>query len=323
MNKKSENSRIFRCEICNKIYASNSSLCNHNKKFHNKSMISHNKPMISQNISQNKPNENHDEIEQYKCKYCNNKYNHYQSRWKHEKTCKKNNNQLISITKEQFLELQHKNAILEKKIENLEKKNNNTNITNINNTNQGTINNNIIHIVKFGNLDYDKIFNDKEIRNILNHQYMSLEESIKRVHFNDEHPEYNNIFITNLKDDIAYIFNGEDFIVLDKNEVLSNLVDLHQNEINISLEKHKKKLNFNVARRLEDFLDKLNDENRKFKDVENNKIYNNYKAYKIHSIKKIIYNKSKKNKLDLYKNSDLHEKVYTLSDVSSTDETED
>ena len=30
------NDNIFSCKICNKDYASKSSLCNHNKKFHNK-----------------------------------------------------------------------------------------------------------------------------------------------------------------------------------------------------------------------------------------------------------------------------------------------
>lgn len=35
MNEKSESINIFSCNICNKTYSSKSSLCNHNKKFHN------------------------------------------------------------------------------------------------------------------------------------------------------------------------------------------------------------------------------------------------------------------------------------------------
>ena len=35
MNEKVNNKVNFRCNICDKIYSSASSLCNHNKKFHN------------------------------------------------------------------------------------------------------------------------------------------------------------------------------------------------------------------------------------------------------------------------------------------------
>ena len=50
-----------------------------------------------------------------------------------------------------------------------------------------------------------------------------LEESIKQIHFNDQLPEYNNVFITNMKDDIAYVFDGKQFISVRKNEMLNDL----------------------------------------------------------------------------------------------------
>ena len=53
--------------------------------------------------------------------------------------------------------------------------------------------------VKFGDLSYDKILTDKQQRDILRMMCSSLEESIKRIHFNKDLPEYNNIFITNIR----------------------------------------------------------------------------------------------------------------------------
>jgi hypothetical protein len=183
----------------------------------------------------------------------------------------------------------------------------------LNNTNNGIINNGKIinnTFVKFGELDYEKVLNDNQIKSILNKQYQSLEESIKQIHFNEDIPEYNNVFITNLKDDIAYIFNGKQFISIRKNEMLNELIDTHIKEINLSLEKNKNNLNDKYVSRLEKFLDMLNDDDKKFTDQDNHRTYTSYKAYKINSIKLLIYNESDKRKLELLNNIELEEMKY-------------
>jgi len=187
-----------------------------------------------------------------------------------------------------------------------------------NNINNGQITNNINNTyVKFGDLEYEKILNNKQIKQILNKQYMSLEESIKQVHFNENLPEYNNVFITNMKDDIAYVFNGKQFISLRKNEMLNELINTHIKEINFSLEKNKNKLNEKYVIRLEKFLDMLNDDDTKFTDKDNQRTYNSYKAYKMNSIKLLIYNESDKKKLDLLNNISLEEKIYENVELST------
>jgi len=190
-----------------------------------------------------------------------------------------------------------------------------------NNINNGQITNNINNTyVKFGDLEYEKILNNKQIKQILNKQYMSLEESIKQVHFNENLPEYNNVFITNMKDDIAYVFNGKQFISLRKNEMLNELINTHIKEINFSLEKNKNKLNKlneKYVIRLEKFLDMLNDDDTKFTDKDNQRTYNSYKAYKMNSIKLLIYNESDKKKLDLLNNISLEEKIYENVELST------
>ena len=113
-----------------------------------------------------------------------------------------------------------------------------------------------------------------------------------------------------MKDDIAYVFDGANFITVRKNEMLNELIDIHTNEINISLEKNKNKLNERYVTRIEDFINKLNDNNTKFTDHENQRIYSSYKAYKINSIKLLIYNESDKKKLDTLNNMELKQKIY-------------
>ena len=182
----------------------------------------------------------------------------------------------------------------------------NTNNSN-NNINSGNIINNTF--VKFGELEYQKVLNNNQIKQILNKQYQSLEESIKQIHFNEELPEYSNIFITNMKDDLAYIFNGKQFISVRKNEMIHELIDIHTKEINLSLEKNKNKLNEKYVNRLEKFLDMLNDDETQFTDNDNERIYPSYKAYKTNSIKLLIYNESDKKKLELLNTMELKEKI--------------
>lgn len=157
----------------------------------------------------------------YTCFKCNKNFNCRQHKWRHEKNCnndinknseiielKNQNNELKSL----LLELLKNNKVHYKT---LNKINNNLSINgNSNNVNNGMINN--INIIKFGNENINEILNQKEKIKILEARFMSLEESIKRIHFNELRPEYQNILITNLRDDIAYVFDGTKFITTKK-----------------------------------------------------------------------------------------------------------
>ena len=90
--------------------------------------------------------------------------------------------------------------------------------------------------------------------------------------------------------------------------MLNDLIDTHIKEINLSLEKNKNTLNEKYVTRLEKFLDMLNDDDTKFTDYDNQRTYNSYKAYKINSIKLLIYNESDKKKFELLNNMELEEK---------------
>ncbi len=126
----------------------------------------------------------------------------------------------------------------------------------------------------------------------------SIEESIKLIHFNDDKPEFKNIYITNLKDQYAYIFDGNKFIAVLKSDILEELVDNHIENIEYSAEEYKDKLPTKTIDVLDKFsfavIDKINDMDEEFTDKERNKIYSNYKKFKVNQIKLMIYNMSDK-----------------------------
>ncbi len=322
----------YKCDKCNKYYKTYQTLWKHNKEFHKNNShnmttsshnCNHNTTISSHNVVIYSHNNNHDSLI---CKICNKNFQNRSNRWRHEKKCIINNDNKIKEEEKKIKEQEENNKIkqleetiieLKKQVstileekgkihhKTLQKINNQINNSNINN---GQIINNTY--VKFGDVDYQRILNNKQVKHILNQQFMSLEESIKLVHFNKDLPEYNNVFITNMRDDIGYIFNGKEFISIKKNEMLNELIDTHVKEINLSLEKHKNNLNEKYVTRLEKFLDMLNDDDTKFTDQNNQRTFPSYKAYKINSLKLLIYNSSDKKKLDELNSIELKEKIY-------------
>jgi len=323
------------CKICNKEYSSQSSLCNHNKKFHKVNVVNCGGNIVKcgdnvvhrgDNVVKSDDNvvKSDDNIVKiYICSICNKKFNDRSNKWKHEKKCKENNqNEIedlkntINVMKEQIASILKEKGKVHHKT--LQKINNQlTNINNNGNINNGKIINNTF--VKFGDVDYQRILNNKQVKHILNQQFMSIEESIKLIHFNKDLPEYNNVFITNMRDDIGYIFNGKEFISVKKNEMINELIDSHIKEINLSLEKNKNNLNEKYVTRLEKFLDMLNDDDTKFTDQNNQRTFASYKAYKMDSIKLLIYNSSDKKKLDELQRIELQEKIYDENESDDFD----
>jgi hypothetical protein len=227
------------------------------------------------------------------CKFCNNVFSHRNSRWKHEQKCQ------IKSNNDEIMELKKKLKDIEDKINNTQQcstsiinNNNNTNTNTINN--KGTINNN--YIIAFGKEDIGNILTEKEKYRILNARYKSLEESIKAIHFNKDRPEYQNIVITNMRDNLIHIFDGEKFISQAKHGTLNQLMDNHMVSIEESLENNKENLNPKTVDVIEKLIEKINNETTELYDEENDKKYLNYKNYKNDLIKLVIYNESDKKK---------------------------
>ena len=100
--------------------------------------------------------------------------------------------------------------------------NNNTNNTmNITNNNNNNIYN--INIKPFGK-NCDDI-NQKEVIDFLSKGCMCIEMIIEKVHFSGDHPEYHNVYISNYRSGMALIFDGNNFVTINKQEIIDTLCD--------------------------------------------------------------------------------------------------
>ena len=234
----------YKCNICKTQYSSYKSRWLHNYKYH-KHVVTKDVTNVTKDVTQ---------LSIFNCKNCNEKFSNRQTKWRHEKSCNlkiniENVNNIEVIKKEnevikkeneeikkEMLELkkmlQKALKIHPKTLQKINKQlvNNNSNNT----TNNGTINNGPVinnTYVKFGNEQLASLLTHKDMLKIINKQCLCIEESIKTVHFNKSLPEYNNIFITNMKDTIAYIFDGSRFILTSKYEVINNLYNNHLENI--------------------------------------------------------------------------------------------
>jgi hypothetical protein len=238
----------YNCNICNKDYLSYQSLWNHNQKKHNI---------------------NHHEID--KCKYCDKIFNRKDNLVRHNKICKIKkehddiNSKLDEIKLEELKlkQLDAKNKNLELQIK-LAKLNGNT----INNTinNNCIINNNVF--IKYNDISYDTL--TKQERNEIFNSYNMIEESIKKIHFNPDKPDQNNIYITNLKDLYCTVFTGTQFSALLKHDFLPDLIDLHLFELCLSKDKYK--LKDSISQKINVLEKRISKDDKKYTD-ENDKVF--------------------------------------------------
>ena len=247
MNKKVNDYIEIRCNLCNKQYSSQSSLCNHNKKFHNNNncnsipIVSNNIPIVSESI----PNVSIVNVDKNTCKICNKKYSSPQNRWKHEQKCK-NNNQLsneldklnaenkqkelnIELIKEEIKLKKEESKILQLKIK-LEKSTKVDNITlkklnklllernnriknsNINsNVNSNNVQNNYQTINNFQLIGFGK----EEIIETLTDRDKKMIlnsrycslEKLIEIVHCGKYKQFKNIIITNMKDNFMYKYD--------------------------------------------------------------------------------------------------------------------
>jgi hypothetical protein len=289
-------SNKYVCNICNKYYSSRQNLWKHNNKFH-----------IDQKSSESNIEVDTVTLQKskiYRCIKCNKNFIYKQSKWRHEQTCNedKNTNNKIEKIENDFENLKNENDELKNIVTNLLKtckihpktlqKINRQLVNNGNINNNTTINNTF---VKFGAVGFEKVLTNKQILSILDKPFVSLEESIRLIHFNEDLPEYNNIYITNMKDDLAYIFDGNKFVSVKKNDIIADMIENYAYEIELSFDNNKNKLGDSVSKRIKKFLELINNDN-KYIDV-HKKTYSNFRAYKIGDIKRIIYDHSDQKKL--------------------------
>jgi hypothetical protein len=285
----------FICEYCNNEYKSANSRLNHYKAKHLDEYTEKKQLKLEKRLN---------------CGKCDKKLSDRNSKYRHELICNRKKtieelqNNLKILTEQMNLLLNTKNKIHPKKLQKINKQliNNNTtnnitnNITNIDNN--GTINyntNNIINIINFGEEDLSKILQINEMLKIFTeYKQRSLEESIKSVHFNDDRPEYQNIYITCMDSDVVYIYEKDQFVEASKKEVINKLINEHCNYIVKTVEECKSEMSKDDYNKIKAFINKIYFGNTEFKHHDFKDPFPTYKDYKVESVKLIIYKNSNK-----------------------------
>ena len=310
------NTEKYNCNNCNKKYSNYNSLWTHNKTFHNGIKIE--KTVVEEKIKVIDTTE-------YGCRVCNKTYKHKQTRCRHEKTCsgiKQTDKEIelekcktINLDKEQETEkIKQKTLELQIKLQGMKQLDNKTfkavnkilmdrSTHNTMNNTQNITNNNY-HFPKIFSIGHENVVDTLSLydkQHILNRKWCSLDEIVEMVHCGD-HNMFKNIVITNLKDKFAYMYDDKKgyFITTTKTYVLDNLVNNRMMDIEAIYDELStaNKIDSKTKKMIQEFLDKMEEEDKPYTDIEDVE-YPNFKSYKMHNIKILLYNNQDKMTQDI------------------------
>ena len=205
----------------------------------------------------------------------------------------KNNIKLQDQVKELEKKLKEQTKSYDNKIKDIITKNVNNYSNNTNNTINTNITNNIIiptdKLVSFGKEDLKKISYNTILKSLGNWDitgYRIFTELLKLIHFNEQFPEYQNVYITDKNREKYMVWNGSDWVLNDI--CLKQIIDKIQKLVIINeddFEEAKKNKNF------KDILTKLMKYINKYYDETENGFVNNYFIELVNKqLKEYLYN---------------------------------
>jgi hypothetical protein len=124
---------------------------------------------------------------------------------------------------------------------------------NIDNSVGKSINNNIF-LVGCGKEDFSKI-DKKELLRAIKSGFDSTINLTEIVHFNPKYPEFHNVYIPNIKDKYAMKFNGSQWELVTKSELIDSIYDDKKNYIEENLDKFIESLSRSQKRALDRWLE--------------------------------------------------------------------
>ncbi len=143
---------------------------------------------------------------------------------------------------------------LKNKMTQMQSINNVTNNILNNNTNNGTINNTNIIMVAYGKEDLSKI-DTKILLDACKRGYNSIPQMVESIHFNPNYPEFNNVYIPDIKNKHAMVYDKDNWILKNKDEVVSDMYDSKKDYIMENITEINKSLNNGQQKTLQRWLD--------------------------------------------------------------------
>ena len=206
------------------------------------------------------------------CPYCYKEFSRVDNLNRHFKTCKskkkldqenkklkKDKEELIETVEKLLIECSNMKEII-KTTKSTKKTNtniiNSNNSNNSNNTNSNNTNNTII-INNYGEEDTHYI-TKQFIVNLLAHKpFKAIPEMIKHTHFNKEHPENQNIKLTNKKEPYVKVMKDNKWEYQDRKNTITDLID--KQHIKITDEKIEKKVEKHCTKTQKNNIERCND----------------------------------------------------------------
>ncbi len=139
------------------------------------------------------------------------------------------------------------------------------NIVNTNSNN--TVNNNFV-LVGYGSEDMTKIDKDKILACIARGAYQSTVRLTDVIHFDPDHPENHNIYISNMKNKYAMEYKNNQWNLVTKTELIDKIYRNKKEYIEENIDEFYKGLNNKQRQSLDDWLN-IDDEHEKVKKIKN------------------------------------------------------
>ena len=148
--------------------------------------------------------------------------------------------------------------------------------------NNGTINN--ITIIQLGKENLSELLTKQEKLGILNRQAMGINDLVELTHASGKYKNCMNVYITNLQNTIGYMYDEKqnNFIAVNKNELLNDLVDSRMYDIEKFYDEFQEKIDPTKGQKIKKFIDRMNNDEDCLKGLKKEEIklilYNNKEA---------------------------------------------
>ena len=185
------------------------------------------------------------------CSYCGKEFSRRDSLTRHLNRCKikkeneietnkievleKDKEELIDTVEKLLIECSEMKNLLKNTTKNIKKSTTPHSVSNSHNTNSNNTNNtnnNTIIINNYGEEDTNYITTDFILKLLKNKPFKAIPEMIKHTHFNKEHPENQNIKITNKKEPYVKIMKNNKWELQDRRNTITDLIDKQHIKIN-------------------------------------------------------------------------------------------
>ena len=257
LNTESDNKSIFECDLCFKTFSKKSNLSRHKLSYCKKNKLNNlNELNVINKINEKLKNKNEQIdllIEQNnEIKKQNEKLQKLliEENLEHKKHTAELHNMILNLIKKETKKKTNKSNI------NTQNNNiiNNTTTNSNNNINNGTVNNNIT--IQFGKEDLSQIDN-KHFLNLIKSNSTGVKiitDLVKMIHFNEEYPQFQNVYMTDLNRGRIILFDGSKWKTITNGEKI--IPEIIEKAVEFSNDKENKfrseyKLNKKAISRLD------------------------------------------------------------------------